>query len=247
MSNKLKNKIIIVTGGNGLLGSAIVKQIKQEGAFCVNFEIKHKTNDDLSNIECDITNKYSVDNALSLVLKKYKRIDGLVNNAYPRSNDWGNKFEDIKLDSWQQNLEWHLNSYFYLSQQVANQMAKQKKGSIINIASIYGVIAPDFSVYNETNMTTPAAYAAIKGGLINLTRYMASYFGPKQIRVNAISPGGIFDNQNITFVQNYEKRVPMGRMAKSEDIAPAVTFLLSEESSYITGHNLVIDGGWTSI
>ncbi|MDC3040566.1 oxidoreductase [Flavobacteriaceae bacterium] len=247
MSNKLKNKIIIVTGGNGLLGSAIVKQIKQEGAFCVNFEINHKTNDDLSNIECDITNKYSVDNALSLVLKKYKRIDGLVNNAYPRSNDWGNKFEDIKLDSWQQNLEWHLNSYFYLSQQVANQMAKQKKGSIINIASIYGVIAPDFSVYNETNMTTPAAYAAIKGGLINLTRYMASYFGPKQIRVNAISPGGIFDNQNITFVQNYEKRVPMGRMAKSEDIAPAVTFLLSEESSYITGHNLVIDGGWTSI
>ena len=96
-------------------------------------------------------------------------------------------------------------------------------------------------------MTTPAAYAAIKGGLINLTRYMASYFGPKQIRVNTISPGGIFNNQNNTFVQNYAKRVPLGRMARPQDIAPAITFLLSEESSYITGHNLVIDGGWTAI
>ena len=199
MSNKLKNKIIIVTGGNGLLGSAIVEQIKQEGAFCINFEINHKTNDDLSNVECDITNQDSVNHALSLVIKKYKRIDGLVNNAYPRTDDWGNKFEDIELDSWKQNVEWQLNSYFYLSQQVANQMAKQKKGSIVNMASIYGVIAPDFSVYNETNMTTPAAYAAIKGGLINLTRYMASYFGSKQIRVNAVSPGGIFDNQNSIF------------------------------------------------
>ena len=97
------------------------------------------------------------------------------------------------------------------------------------MASTYGVVAPDFTVYNETNMTTPAAYVAIKGGLINLTRYMASYFGPKQIRVNAISPGGIFDNQNITFVQNYEKRVPMGRMGSPDDIAPAVIFLLSDE------------------
>jgi NAD(P)-dependent dehydrogenase (short-subunit alcohol dehydrogenase family) len=245
MSDKLKNKIIIVTGGNGLLGSAIVEQIRQEGAFCINFEINHKTNDDLSNIECDITNKDSIDNALSLVLKKYKKIDGLVNNAYPRSDDWSNKFEDIELDSWKKNLEWQLNSYFYLSQQVANQMSKQKKGSIINMASIYGIIAPDFSVYNETNMTTPAAYAAIKGGLINLTRYMASYFGPKQIRVNAISPGGIFDNQNITFVKNYKKRVPMGRMGSPDDIAPAVIFLLSNDSKYITGQNMIIDGGWT--
>ncbi len=247
MSNKLKNKIIIVTGGNGLLGSAIVEQIKQEGAFCINFEINHKTNDDLSNVECDITNQDSVNHALSLVIKKYKRIDGLVNNAYPRTDDWGNKFEDIELDSWKQNVEWQLNSYFYLSQQVANQMAKQKKGSIVNMASIYGVIAPDFSVYNETNMTTPAAYAAIKGGLINLTRYMASYFGSKQIRVNAVSPGGIFDNQNSIFVENYEKKVPMRRMGSPDDIAPAVIFLLSNDSKYITGQNIIIDGGLTCI
>tara|TARA_B110000046_G_scaffold27782_1_gene28284 strand:+ start:207 stop:950 length:744 start_codon:yes stop_codon:yes gene_type:complete len=247
MSNKLQNKIVIVTGGNGLLGSVILEQIKQEGAFCINFEINHKTNDDLSNVECDITNKDSINHALSLVIKKYKRIDGLLNNAYPRTNDWENKFEDIELESWKQNIEWQLNSYFYMSQQVAKQMAKQKKGSIINMASIYGVIAPDFSVYNETNMTMPAAYVAIKGGLINLTRYMASYFGPKQIRVNAVSPGGIFDNQNSIFVQNYEKKVPMRRMGSPDDIAPAVVFLLSNDSKYITGQNIIIDGGWTCI
>jgi len=247
MSKKLINKIIIITGGNGLLGSAILEQIKQEGAFCVNFEINHKTNEDLSNVECDITNKNSINHALSLVIKKYKRIDGLVNNAYPRTNDWGNKFEDIKLDSWKQNIDWQMNSYFYMSQQVAIHMSKQKKGSIINMASIYGVVAPDFTVYNETNMTMPAAYSAIKGGVINLTRYMASYFGPKQIRVNAVSPGGILDNQNSVFVQNYEKKVPMRRMGNPLDIAPTVVFLLSNDSKYITGQNIIIDGGWTCI
>ena len=181
------------------------------------------------------------------LIDRYKRIDGLVNNAYPRSKDWGNKFEDIKLDSWKQNIDWQLNSYFYMSQQVAIQMAKQKSGSIINMASMYGVVAPDFTVYDGTNMTMPAGYSAIKGGLINLTRYMASYFGPKQLRVNTVSPGGIFDNQNITFVQNYEKKVPMRRMGTPDDIAPSVVFLLSDESKYITGQNLIIDGGWTAI
>ena len=247
MNKRLKDKIVIITGGNGLLGSVIVEQIKREGAFCINFEINHKTNEDLSNVECDITNEDSMNHALTLVIDKYKRIDGLVNNAYPRSKDWGNKFEDIKLDSWKQNIDWQLNSYFYMSQQVAIQMAKQKSGSIINMASMYGVVAPDFTVYDGTNMTMPAGYSAIKGGLINLTRYMASYFGPKQLRVNTVSPGGIFDNQNITFVQNYEKKVPMRRMGTPDDIAPSVVFLLCDESKYITGQNLIIDGGWTAI
>jgi len=247
MNNRLKDKIIIVTGGNGLLGKAIVRIIKDEGAFCVNFDINHKTNDDLSNVECDITNKDSIDSALSLVIVKYNKIDGLVNNAYPRTKDWGNKFEDVKLDSWKKNVDWQLNSYFYMSQQVAIQMSKQKSGSIINMASMYGVVAPDFSAYEGTNMTMPVAYSAIKGGLVNLTRYIAAYFGPQQIRVNTISPGGILDNQNITFVKNYEKKVPMRRMGSPDDIAPSVVFLLSDDSKYITGQNLIIDGGWTII
>lgn len=247
MNNRLKNKIIVITGGNGLLGKAIINRLISEGAFCINFEINHETNEDLSNVYCDITDTSSIDNALEIVLKKYNKIDGLVNNAYPRTKDWGNKFEDIVFESWKQNVDWQLNSYFYLTQKVASQMANQKKGSIINMSSIYGVVGPDFTVYDGTAMTMPAAYSAIKGALVNFTRYVASYYGPQEVRVNAVSPGGIFDNQNEIFVNNYSKKVPMRRLGTPEDIAPSVAFLLSEDSQYITGQNLIIDGGWTAI
>ena len=126
-------------------------------------------------------------------------------------------------------------------------MAAQKMGSIINMASIYGVVGADFNVYEGTNMTMPAAYSAIKGALVNFTRYVASYFGPQQVRVNTVSPGGIFDNQNEIFVNNYCKKVPMRRLGTPEDIAPTVAFLLSDDSQYITGQNLIVDGGWTAI
>ena len=247
MNNRLKDKIIIITGGNGLLGKAILKRLKSEGAFCINFEINHETNDDLSQVYCDITNTNSKDAGLEMVLKKYKKIDGLVNNAYPRTKDWGTKFEDIVYDSWKQNIDWQLNSYFYISQKVATQMSVQKEGSIINMASIYGVVGADFTVYEGTTMTMPAAYSAIKGALINFTRYVASYFGPQQVRVNAVSPGGIFDNQNEVFVNNYCKKVPMRRLGTPEDIAPIVAFLLSDDAKYITGQNIIVDGGWTAI
>ncbi|MFH6969597.1 oxidoreductase [Flavobacterium sp. FlaQc-28] len=247
MNNRLENKIIIVTGGNGLLGKAIISRLISEGAFCINFEINHETNEDLSNVYCDITDSSSIDKALEIVLIKYNKIDGLVNNAYPRTKDWGNKFEDIVFESWKQNVDWQLNSYFYLTQKVASEMASQKTGSIINMASIYGVVGADFSVYEGTTMTMPAAYSAIKGALVNFTRYVASYFGPQQVRVNTVSPGGIFDNQNEVFVNNYCKKVPMRRLGTPEDIAPTVAFLLSDDSKYITGQNLIIDGGWTAI
>jgi NAD(P)-dependent dehydrogenase (short-subunit alcohol dehydrogenase family) len=126
-------------------------------------------------------------------------------------------------------------------------MIKQNSGAIINMASIYGVVGPDFSIYEGTAMTLPAAYSAIKGGLINFTRYLASYLGKYQIRVNSVSPGGIFDNQSSDFVRKYENKVPLGRMGTPQDIAPSVVFLLSDDSKYITGQNLLIDGGWTAI
>jgi NAD(P)-dependent dehydrogenase (short-subunit alcohol dehydrogenase family) len=247
MNNRLKDKVIIITGGNGLLGKAIITRLESEGAFCINFEINHETNNDLSKVYCDITNTNSIDEGLDMVLKKYNKIDGLVNNAYPRTKDWGTKFEEIVYDSWKQNIDWQLNSYFYISQKVATQMSKQKFGSIVNMASIYGVLGADFTVYEGTNMTMPAAYSAIKGALINFTRYVASYFGPQQVRVNSVSPGGIFDNQNEVFIKNYCKKVPMRRLGIPEDISPAVAFLLSDDSKYITGQNIIVDGGWTSI
>lgn len=247
MNNRLQDKIIIVTGGNGLLGRAMVSRILAEGAFCINMDINHEANEDLSQLKCDITNQDSIDQAVKLVLEKYKRIDGLVNNAYPRTKDWGNKFEDIVFDSWKDNVDMQMNSSFYMCQKVLEQMKTQNSGSVINITSIYGVVGNDFTVYEGTGGTSPAAYSAIKGGLINFTRYLASYFGKFNIRTNCVSPGGIFDNQNDIFVKNYEKKVPMQRMGTPEDIAPSVVFLLSDESKYITGQNIIIDGGWTAI
>lgn len=243
----LKDKIIIVTGGSGLLGSEIILQLKKQGAFAINLEINIETNVDLSEIQCDITSPESIKHSISLILNNYGRIDGLVNNAYPRTSDWGNKFEDIQTESWKVNVDMQMNSIFYLSQKVLEIMKVQKFGSIINMASIYGVVGPDFSVYENTAMTMPAAYAAIKGGVINFTRYLSSYYGQYNIRINCISPGGIYNNQTDIFVKNYERKVPMKRMGKASDISPAVCFMLSDESSYITGQNLIIDGGWTSI
>ena len=126
-------------------------------------------------------------------------------------------------------------------------MKSQNSGSIINMGSIYGVVGNDFTIYEGTKLTSAAAYSAIKGGIINFTRYLASYFGKYNIRANCVSPGGIFDNQNEVFVKNYEHKVPMKRMGSPDDIAPSIAFLLSDDSKYITGQNLIIDGGWTII
>ena len=139
-----------------------------------------------------------------------------------------------------------MNSIFSVVKTVVKKM-KHNKGSIVNLASIYGMVGNDFNIYKNTTLSPPVAYSAIKGGLINMNRYLASYFAKDDIRFNCISPGGIFDNQNIDFVKNYNEKVPMGRMGVPEDISPTVTFLLSDKSSYITGQNIAIDGGWTAI
>ncbi len=125
-------------------------------------------------------------------------------------------------------------------------MRSQEFGSIVNISSIYGIVGPDFDVYKGTEMIMPAAYSAIKGGVINFSRYLSTLYGPHGIRVNCVSPGGVFNNQNPVFVDQYSQITPLKRMGLSREIAPSVGFLLSDEASYITGHNLVVDGGWTA-
>jgi NAD(P)-dependent dehydrogenase (short-subunit alcohol dehydrogenase family) len=139
-----------------------------------------------------------------------------------------------------------MNSTFLFIQKIIPELLKTK-GSVVNITSIYGLVGNDLTIYENTNVKTAAPYSAIKGGIINFTRYLASYYGREGIRVNCVSPGGIFDNQHKNFIANYEKKVPMGRMGNPDDIAPVVAFLLSEDAKYITGQNLIVDGGWTSI
>ncbi len=243
----LKDKIIIVTGGNGLIGKAIVKDINENNGNAINADINVETDLAKNQIYCDITSNESIKKSINLVINKYGRIDGLVNSAYPRTKDWGNRFEDVTLESWRKNVEIQLDSVFYITQLVLRKMKEQQFGAIVNIGSTYGVVGNDFTVYEGTDLSSPAAYSAIKGGIINFTRYLASYFGKYGIRVNCVSPGGIFDNQNPVFVKNYEYKVPLKRMGKPEDIAPSVSFLLSDKASYITGHNLLVDGGWTII
>jgi len=247
--NMLKDKIIIVTGGSGLIGKEILKDIERKGGIAINADINVSKNLQNKDLYVDITNQESINNAINEVYFHYGKLDGLVNNAYPRTRDWAAKFEDIEFYSWQKNVDMQLNSTFYFSQQVLKKMKLQKFGSIVNIASIYGVVGNDFTLYEEYGGTSPAAYSAIKGGMINFTRYLASYFGPDGIRINCVSPGGILDetNQQPSFIRRFKEKVPMRRMGNPDDIAPAVSFLLSDEAKYITGQNLVVDGGWTAI
>lgn len=242
----IKDKVIVVTGGNGLLGKQMVSTFRNQGAVVVAADIFFQEQGEYDFI-IDITQEDSVKKGIKAIVNKFNKIDGWVNNAYPRTDDWGSKFEDIPLESWRKNVDMHLNGYFICCQVVLEQMKKQEFGSLINMSSIYGILGPDFTVYKGTEMTMPAAYAAIKGGLNNLTRYLASYYGPYQIRVNTVSPGGIFDSQPDLFVENYKNKVPLKRMGSPKDIVSSVYFLLTDESSYITGHNLVIDGGWSII
>ena len=244
---RLKNKVIIVTGGGGLIGKPIVSHLRGNGARVINAEINVETNWETGDYYCDVTNEQSIEKLVNDVKDKFGRIDGLVNNAYPRTKDWGVKFEDIPFESWQKNVDLQMNSVFLLCQQVLKVMKIQNNGAIVNIASIYGVVGNDFTIYEGYGGTSPAAYAAIKGGIVNFTRYLASYFGKDNIRVNCVSPGGIKDAQHPSFIERYEAKSPLKRMGNAEEIAPAVTFLLSEDASFITGHNLMVDGGWTAI
>ncbi len=243
----LDNKIVVVTGGEGLLGREIVADVRKRGGISISADVKASTDWSNHMIHMDVTDDNSVESGIKELLRRYGKIDGWVNNAYPRTSDWGLKFEDIPPDSWRSNVEMQLNSYFVCSQKVLKVMQELGKGAVVNIASIYGIVGNDFSLYQEYGGTSPAAYSAIKGGVINFTRYLASYYGPKGIRINCVSPGGILDNQQESFINRYEAKVPLRRMARPEDISPAVSFLLSDDSSYVTGHNLVVDGGWTII
>jgi len=255
----LSNKVAVVTGAAGLLGKEFVRALSKNGAIVIAADIVKDKGDKLKKFygqpeakvyfkHLDITKTKSISELIDFADRNYKKIDIWVNSAYPKTKDWGVKLESIPVSSWQKNIDSHLNGYCFCCRAAAEYMKKKKSGgSIINLASIYGILGPDFSIYKNTNMTMPAAYSAIKGGIINFTRYLASYYGEYNIRVNCISPGGILDKQPKIFIKKYQEKTPLRRMANKEDISGGVVYLASDSAKYITGHNLIIDGGWSII
>jgi len=251
----LKDKTIIITGGSGQLGKAFAKEcIKNEANVVIaDIDVKkfHKTISDTGKSKillqkCDITNRNNVIELIENTISQFKKIDALVNNAYPRNKNYGKKYEDVTYESFCENVNMHLGGYFLITKEISKIMMEQNRGNIINISSIYGFSAPRFDIYEGTNITMPVEYASIKGGIINLTRYLASYLGKYNIRVNSISPGGVFNNQPESFVRKYSEYVILGnRMANCDDLVGTLKFLLSDDSNYITGQNIIIDGGWS--
>jgi len=259
LSSELDGKSIVITGGAGLIGKGFAEAVANSGGTVVIADIDdvagEKARQDIATtagadrvrfINVDITSEESLRDMIELVTREHGGIDALVNNAYPRNANYGRDFEDVTYRDFCENVNLHLGGYFLASQQVARHMVERKSGVIINIASIYGFMAPRFELYAEANFTSPVEYSAIKGGLLSLTKYLASYLGQHGIRVNAISPGGVYNQQAESFVKQYARKTVIGhRMAELGDLTGALVFLLSDASKYITGQNIVVDGGWS--
>lgn len=240
----LDKKVIVVTGGTGLLGQEFVQAIVNNGGIPIIVDINK--NNKIDFIKMDITNKKSIQNAINIIHEKYGKIDALVNCAYPRNKNYGRSFFDIELDDFNENINLHLGGYFLCSQQFAEYFINQGFGNIINISSIYGVIAPKFEFYNNTNMIgVPVEYAAIKSALIHLTKYMSKYFKGLNIRVNTISCGGIYDNQPEIFLNKYNEACLNKGMLDKKDLTGTLLYLLSEMSEFVNGQNIIVDDGFT--
>ena len=254
----LKNRVVVITGGAGLIGQEFVKAIIEENGIAIiadiNKELGKEVKETLSKelktknidfVQLDITSKESLNKCIEYLDSKYRRIDALVNNAYPRNKNYARHFFDVEYEDFVENIGLNLGGYFNTSQQFAKYFQKQKCGNIVNISSIYGVIAPKFEVYDNTSMTMPVEYAAIKSGLIHLTKYMAKYFKGMNIRVNTLSPGGIFDSQPEKFLEAYKKECLNKGILDKSDLKGTLVYLLSDMSKYVNGQNIVIDDGFS--
>lgn len=252
----MKGKTVIITGGAGVLGPMHAEILADAGANIVLVDISEKLKDEVKRIEnlkkcqiigiqADISKKEDVERMLEVSIKRFGNIDVLINNAATKSENFFEPFEKFPLKDWEKVMSVNLTGMFLCSQVVGGHMAKQG-GVIINVSSIYGVVSPDQRIYTKkSGINTPAVYSASKSAVLNFSRYLATYWADKKIRVNTITFGGVYNGQNGEFVKNYSQRVPLGRMAKKDEFKGAILFLASEASSYVTGANIIIDGGWT--
>jgi len=247
----LNDQVIVVAGGAGLIGQAFCEGISKMGGVAVIADVNSAKASEISKgipksyyVGMDVTSKDSIGSAIKKVFAEYGKIDAFVNSAYPKVAHYGRHFFDVSYEDFCSMVSQHLGGAFLTSQKFAEFFIKQGYGNIINISSVYGVVPPRFEIYNGTEMTTPIEYAAIKSGLIHMTRYLAQYLKNKNIRVNCISPGGIMDDQPREFVQRYRSHCGSKGMLDSRDLFGALAFLLSTDSQYITGQNIIVDDGF---
>lgn len=264
---KLDGKAAIVTGGPGLLGKEFCRTLAEAGAGVVVADINEKAASEIAvelqskgyhaiSAAVDVTQPASVENLVHQTVAAFGRVDVVVNSAAmdpkfdtAHANQHTGTFEDFPLEAWNQALNVNLTGLFLCCQAVARQMKLQGSGSIINICSTYGLVGPDQRIYIKPGQplrTKPVYYSVTKAGVLGLTRYLATYYAGTKIRTNALTPGGIFNDHDETFLHNYSARTVLGRMANKDEMNGALLFLASEASSYMTGSNLVVDGGWTA-
>ncbi len=256
----LTDKTVILTGDAGYLvgnyadglsqsgANVVLADINYQGCKKLEHKIREKYDVDPLSVKLDLTQSKSINNLVSKITKKYSDIDVLINNAAyqgtPKIRTAG--FENLTLETWNQAISVNLTGIFLLSQQIGKIMKNQKFGNIINISSIYGIVGADQRIYGKSGQNSAVFYAATKGAVLNLTRYLASFWNRTGIRVNTFSPGGVENKQDKNFVKNYSKKTMIGRMARNDEYVGALIFLASDASSYMTGSNLIIDGGWTA-
>jgi len=255
----LSGKTIVIAGGAGLLGSEFSRACAEAGAAVIIADIDSERGarvaEELSSLyptasvffeKADIRDEASMKRLAKIVVEKHGVIHGAVNAAYPKSEQFGKSFADAALEDMLTDLNLHVGGCLTLCKAFLPHMQEKRSGSIIFVASIYGIVAPKFDLYEGTSMTLPAEYAAAKGATIMLARYFASLAGKENVRVNAISPGGIAAGQPDSFVEKYSRHLAIGSaLLKPQDVSGALLFLLSDASAQITGQNLVVDGGWT--
>jgi len=254
----LEGKVVVLTGAGSIIGTAVVKAFIAAGArvFAIDRSAEALSAMGPAHANfmphiCDISDRAAVGQAHQRLVSAWGEADALLNNAATKTENFFEPFESFPLDDWNEILAVNLTGAMLCSQVFGSPMAVRGSGAVVNTLSIYGIVAPDQRIYEGSQylgrrINTPAIYSASKAGLWGLTKYLATYWGARGVRVNAVTPGGVFSGQNETFVENYSNRVPLGRMATPEDMARAMQYLCSDASGYITGHNLVVDGGWTT-
>ncbi len=250
----LSDQVVLITGAAGRIGAATARGVVARGGRAVLVDINASA---LAKLETELTTGHALalvadagkpdetDGCIAETVSRFGRMDAAVHSAYPRSAGWGTRFEEINPDFLAEDLSRHLGGAILFSQRVLEHFKRQGHGNLIHVSSIQGVAAPKFEHYAGTKMVSPIEYSAIKAGLIAVTRYLAKYYKGNNIRVNCISPGGIRDNQPESFLEQYRAVCNDKGMLDADDLVGAMMFLLSDQSRYITGQNIIIDDGWS--